>query len=107
MSNPWNVNLKKTGLNEKRFSEEQYEKRNLENRQSELTSNAEFNKLNKNIYDERQGSLAASALMGQQGLLGGVTSKARKNKKNSRNNKRTNKRSSKKNKTRKNKKQRK
>jgi hypothetical protein len=85
MSNPWRVTLKKTGLNEKRTEAEENGKLDLENRQNELTSNALLNKTNKDIYDERQDSLAANAMMGKQDRLGGKKKskkhRTRKNKK--------------------------
>jgi len=72
MSFKWpGVQLKKTGLNEQRLVGEQDVKINLENRQSELASNAALNKANKDVYDDRQGSLAANAMMGQQGRIYG------------------------------------
>lgn len=71
MSNPWGVNLKKTGLREQRTMEDEMARQNLENRQSELAASAAINKENKEIYDDRQASLAASAMMGQQDRLGG------------------------------------
>ena len=80
MSNPWGVQLKKTGLNEKRNLEQETAKLNLENRQGELVANAALNKENKDVYDDRQGSLAASAMMGKQGRLGG-RKRTKKNKK--------------------------
>ena len=70
-SNPWGVKLKKTGLNAQRSAAEETAKMTLENKQSELVSNAALNKENENIYKERQGSLAADAMMGKQGRLGG------------------------------------
>jgi len=84
MSFKWpGVQLKKTGLNEQRLVGEQDVKINLENRQSELASNAALNKANKDVYDDRQGSLAANAMMGQQGRLGGKK-KTRKHKRKTR-----------------------
>lgn len=83
MSINFGVKLKKTGLNEKRLIGEEDAKINLENRQSELESNAALNKANKDVYDDRQGSLAANAMMGQQGRLGGKK-KTRKHKRKSR-----------------------
>ena len=71
MSNPWGVTLKKTGLNTQRSLAEESAKMNLENRQSEISANAALNRANENIYKERQSSLAADAMMGQQGRLGG------------------------------------
>ena len=78
MSNPWGVSLKKTGLNEQRSIADEKAKQNLEDRQSELVTNAALNKENKGIYNDRQASLAANAMMGQQGRLGGKK-KSRKN----------------------------
>ncbi len=71
MSNPWGVTLKKTGLNAQRSAAEETAKMNLENKQSEMLANAALNRANKDIYEDRQASLAADAMMGQQGRLGG------------------------------------
>jgi ParB-like chromosome segregation protein Spo0J len=81
-TNPWGVSLKKTGLREQRSIQDEMTRQELENRQSELEMNAALNKENKDIYDERQGSLAASALMGKQGILGrGGKKKSRRHRK--------------------------
>ena len=71
MSNPWGVKLKKTGLNEDRLNAEQNNIKLLETRQNEMATNSFIDKEKKNIYEDRQGSLAANAKMGQQGILGG------------------------------------
>jgi hypothetical protein len=86
MSNPWGVKLKKTGLNEQRSSEEQMRAVDLEQRQSSIRDLASENTSKINEYGERQGSLAADAMTGQQGRLPGQggKKKSRKHRKSSR-----------------------
>ena len=78
MSNPWGVTLKKTGLNEERLSSSQSQIDDLNRRQSDLQELSMSNTGKQNIYEERQGSLAADAMMGQQGRLPGQGGKLKK-----------------------------
>ena len=71
MSNPWGVKLKKTGLNEQRSFQEQSSMNELKQRQSYLQNIALNNSSKLNDYNERQSSLAADAMAGQQGRLPG------------------------------------
>lgn len=71
MSNPWGVKLKKTGLNEQRSLEEQMRMADLEQSQTSLRDLASENTSKMSDYEERQGSLAADAMAGQQGRLPG------------------------------------
>jgi hypothetical protein len=80
MSNPWGVKLRKTGLNEQRSQMYNSEISNLEKRQNELQDIASTNMSKQNVYGDRQGSLAASAMMGQQGLLPGEGGKKKSRK---------------------------
>jgi hypothetical protein len=86
MSNPWGVKLKKTGLNEQRSLQEQSDLNNLEDKQSDLQNISSDNTSKKEKYNDRQASLAADAMIGQQGrLLGqGGKKKSRKHRKSSR-----------------------
>ena len=69
MSNPWGVKLKKTGLIEKLSTEDQTNIDNLEKRQTELNQLALNNLVKLNEYKEKQSSLAADAMAGQQKRL--------------------------------------
>jgi len=80
MSNPWGVSLKKTGLNEKRSLEEKMRTEDLENNQSSLRDLASENTSKTNEYGERQSSLAADAMAGQQGRLNGQGGKKKSRK---------------------------
>ena len=71
MSNPWGVKLRKTGLNDQRLASEQSGISSLENRQNELQDISSSNLSKQNMYEERQSSLAADAMAGQQGRLPG------------------------------------
>jgi hypothetical protein len=69
MSNPWGVTLRKTGLNEQRLSSAQSQIDDLNRRQSDIQDLSMSNMGKQNIYEDRQGSLAADAMMGQQGRI--------------------------------------
>lgn len=69
MSNPWGVTLKKTGLNKQRLDSAQSQINELNQRQDELQQLSSTNTGKQNIYEDRQGSLAADAMMGQQGRI--------------------------------------
>jgi hypothetical protein len=86
MSNTWGVKLRKTGLNEQRSSLEQSRAADLEQNQMALKALASENTSKNNEYGERQGSLAADAMTGQQGRLPGQggKKKSRKHRKSSR-----------------------
>jgi hypothetical protein len=86
MSNPWGVKLKKTGLNEQRLASEQSSINDLNQRQSELQDVASSNDLKQNEYKDRQSSLAADAMAGQQERLPGQggKKKSKKHRKSSR-----------------------
>ena len=72
MSNPWEgVKLRKTGLNQQRLNREELSRANLEQNQSSLADVSRENALKMGDYEDRQDSLAASAMMGQQGRLPG------------------------------------
>lgn len=83
MSNQWGVKLRKTGLNEQRLNQEELNRLNLEQNQSSLGDLSRENNLKMEDYDERQGSLAASAMMGQQGRLNGGKKNSRRHRKRS------------------------
>lgn len=86
MSNPWGVSLKKTGLNQQRLSQEESSRANLEENQANLKQLASENTSKMGDYDERQASLAADAMAGQQGRLPGQGGrrKSRRHRKSSR-----------------------
>lgn len=67
MSNPWGINLRKTHLNEKRLTEEQSHAVYLEQNQIAFKDIASENASKKREYKDRQASLAADAMSGQQG----------------------------------------
>ena len=67
MINPWKINLRKTNLNEKRLTEEQSCAADLEQNQMALKDIASENALKSGEYKDRQASLAANAMSGQQG----------------------------------------
>lgn len=69
MNNPWGVKLKKTGFNDKRLASEQSILNNLEQRQNELQNMALTNASKQNAYEDRQASLVADAMAGQQERL--------------------------------------
>jgi hypothetical protein len=71
MSNPWGVKLRKTGLNEQRSAFEQSSAADLEKNQMALKDIASENASKIGEYKDRQGSLAADALAGQQGRMPG------------------------------------
>jgi hypothetical protein len=71
MSNPWGVKLKKTGLTEQRVAADISSINELENNQSNLQMLASANSTKKQGYEDRQASLAADAMSGQQGMLPG------------------------------------
>ena len=85
MNNPWGVTLKKTGLNESRMSSAEKDIDELNKKQDDLKELTSSNLEKQDIYDERQGSLSASAMLGQQGRLNGqggkYKRKSRKHKK--------------------------
>jgi hypothetical protein len=66
MSNPWGVSLRKTGLNQQRLDSAQSQINSLNKRQSDLQQLSATNMNKQNVYEDRQGSLAADAMMGQQ-----------------------------------------
>lgn len=66
MSNPWRINLRKTDLNEKRFTEEQSRLAVLEQNQIAFKGIASENASKIGEYKDRQASLAADAMSGQQ-----------------------------------------
>jgi len=80
MSNRWGVNLRKTGLNEQRLNQEELNRSKLEENQSNLTDLSRENILKIGDYEERQASLASSAMMGQQGRLPGQGGKKKSKK---------------------------
>ena len=86
MSNPWGAKLRKTGLNEQRLASEQASINNLEERQGELQNAALDNSAKIEEYNDRQSSLAADAMAGQQGRLTGQggKKKTRRHRKSSR-----------------------
>lgn len=69
MSNPWGVSLRKTGLNQQRLDSAQSQINSLNERQSDLQQLSATNMNKQNMYEDRQGSLAADAMMGQQERL--------------------------------------
>ena len=69
MSNPWGVTLRKTGLNQQRLDSAQSQINELNERQGDLQQLSTTNMDKQNIYGDRQPSLAADAMMGQQGRL--------------------------------------
>jgi len=69
MNNPWGVKLKKTGFNDKRLASEQSILNDLEQRQNELQNMALTNASKQNAYEDRQASLVADAIAGQQERL--------------------------------------
>jgi len=71
MSNSWGVKLRKTGLNEQRSLQEQSDINDLNQRQSDLQNVSSDNALKVGEYKDRQSSLAADAMAGQQGRLHG------------------------------------
>jgi hypothetical protein len=71
MSNPWGVTLRKTGLNQQRLDSAQSQINELNERQGDLQQLSTTNMDKQNIYGDRQASLAADAMMGQQGRLPG------------------------------------
>jgi hypothetical protein len=85
MSNPWGVKLRPSGL-KNRLDSEQSSISDLEQRQNELRDVASSNSAKQNMYEERQSSLAADAMAGQQGRLNGQggKKKSRKHKKTTR-----------------------
>lgn len=86
MSNPWGVKLRKTGLNDQRLASEQSSINDLEQRQNELQDVASSNLSKQSMYEDRQASLAADAMAGQQGRLSGQggKKKSRRHRKTSR-----------------------
>jgi CII-binding regulator of phage lambda lysogenization HflD len=92
MSNPWGVTLKKTGLNQKRLDSAQSQIDELNQRQDELQQLSTTNMDKQNMYEDRQGSLAADAMMGLQGRIpikGGKFKKNSKRHRKSRKNRKT------------------
>ena len=77
MSYPWGVKLRKTGLNEQRSSLEQSRAADLEQNQMALNKLASENASKIGEYTNRQDSLAADAMAGQQGRLPGQGGKKR------------------------------
>lgn len=85
MSNPWGNTLRKTGLNEQRLQQEQSGINDLQQRQGELQTVASENASKFGTYDDRQASLAADAMYGQQGRLDkGGKKKSRRHKRKTR-----------------------
>ena len=86
MSNPWGVSLRKTGLNQQRLDSAQSQINELNERQGDLQQLSTTNMGKQNIYGDRQASLAADAMMGQQGRLPGQGGrrKSRRHRKSSR-----------------------
>jgi len=69
MNNHWGVNLRKTGLNEKRLTEEQTRVADLLQNQMTFKDNASETYSKNREYKDRQSSLAVDAISGQQGRL--------------------------------------
>jgi hypothetical protein len=67
MINRWGINLRKTNLTEKRLTEEQLHVVDLEQKQMTFKDIASENTLKIGEYKDRQASLAADAMSGQQG----------------------------------------
>ena len=67
MINPWKINLRKTNLNEKRLTEEQLYVIDLEQNQMAFKDILLENASKIGEYKDRQASLAADAMSGQQG----------------------------------------
>jgi hypothetical protein len=80
MSNPWGVTLKKTGLNQQRLSSSQSQIDELNERQNDLQQLSSSNYGKQNLYDDRQSSLAANAMLGQQGRIYGQGGRSKKRK---------------------------
>ena len=66
MSNPWGVKLKSTGRIDAERVKNEMELKQLEERQSELEKFSEENAEKMREYKQRQESLAADAMLGQQ-----------------------------------------
>jgi hypothetical protein len=79
----WGIKLKSTGLNEKRLTKENDVLNQLQEKQQGLKNMSQENYVKKNIFDDRQGSLAADAMYGQQDRYnnGGKRRKSRKTRK--------------------------
>lgn len=71
MSNSWGVTLRKTGLNQQRLDSAQSQINELNERQGDLQQLSTTNMGKQNNYGDRQASLSADAMMGQQGRIYG------------------------------------
>jgi uncharacterized membrane protein len=80
MSN-WGVTLKKTGLTEQRLNEEKAASNQVQENQSNLQSVSQENRGKTETYKDRQGSLAADAMYGQQDRYNSGGKKSRKSRK--------------------------
>ena len=75
MINPWGVKLRKTCLNEQRSKLEQSRVADLEQNQMVFKDIASENTSKIGEYKDRQSSLAADAMSGQQGIMTGECTK--------------------------------
>ena len=71
-SSPWKIQLKSTGLNEKRQMDEQNATKKLFGRQEELVAQKSSNTYKQQVFGTRQDNLAADAMAGQQDRLYGI-----------------------------------
>jgi hypothetical protein len=71
MKNPWGKTLRKTGLLEKRITNDQESVAKLEERQGDIKDLSRVNASKKNIYTDRQDDLLVDATAGQQNRLPG------------------------------------
>jgi hypothetical protein len=74
-SSPWKIQLKFTGLNEKRQMDEQNATKKLLGRQEELVAQNSSNTYKQQVFGTRQDNLAADAMAGQQDRLYGIQQK--------------------------------
>jgi hypothetical protein len=82
-NNPWSKNLRKTGLNEERITQDQTGIDNLNQRQNELQYNASNNTSKMGKYEDRQSSLAVDAMYGKQGRYNSGGKKSKRHRKTS------------------------
>jgi len=71
-SGPWKIQLKSTGLNEKRQMNERNAMNELLGRQDELGAQKKSNTYKQQVFGTRQDNLAADAMAGQQDRLYGI-----------------------------------
>jgi len=71
-SGPWKIQLKSTGLNEKRQMNERTATNKLLGRQEELVAQKSSNTYKQQVFGTRQDNLAADAMAGQQDRLYGI-----------------------------------